>query len=260
MALDCISEFVFGNSWFQISDAFQSLICDGRSAAVVNKSRTCWATTALRLWYRLYFYEINRKRATGNPVMFILLHWYCHRGFGSGKMITFTLKIFNSFGDVYTRDGTISLCQRDASAQIVVSHNYPTKVLGSILFTPSVVTKWYDRHRYLSIHHVPYLMSLSRPRHCSTTLTFRKHSIQIKINVFSSHVTLKSDGWPWKTKGYLFSTTSSCVHQFKPISEFKLELQPGNAQFGSKSVIFMSSVTLKQGCQIKPWFKLFRKK
>ena len=103
--------------------------------------------------------------------MFILLHWYCHRGFGSGKMITFTLKIFNIFGDVYTRDGTISLCQRDASAQIVVSHDYPTQVLVSILFTPSVVTKWHDRHRYLSIHHVPYLMSLSRPRHCSATLS-----------------------------------------------------------------------------------------
>ena len=102
--------------------------------------------------------------------MFILLHWYCHRGFGCGKMITFTLKIFNIFGDVYTRDGTISLGQRDASAQIVVSHNYPTQVLGSIPFTPSVVTKWHDRHRYLSIHHMPYLMSLSSPRHCSKTL------------------------------------------------------------------------------------------
>ena len=103
--------------------------------------------------------------------MFILLHWYCHRGFGCGKMITFTLKIFNIFGDVYTRDGTISFCQRDASAQIVVSHNYPTQVLGSIPFTPSVVTKWHDRHRYLSIHHVPYPMSLSSPRHCSKTLS-----------------------------------------------------------------------------------------
>ena len=103
--------------------------------------------------------------------MFILLHWYCHRGFGCGEMITFTLKIFNIFGDVYTRDGTISLGQRDASAQIVVSHNYRTQVLGSIPFTPSVVTKWHDRHRYLSIYHMPHLMSLSIPRHCSKTLT-----------------------------------------------------------------------------------------
>ena len=128
------------------------------------------ARAGQRLWYRLYFFEINRKSATGNSVMFILLHWYCHRGFGCGKMITFTLKIFNIFGDVYTRDGTISLGQRDASAQIVVSHNYPTQVWGSIPFTPSVVTKWHDRHRYLSIHHMPHLMSLSSPPHCSKTL------------------------------------------------------------------------------------------
>ena len=36
-----ISKFVFENSWFQIADAFQSLLCDGRFAAVVNKSRRC---------------------------------------------------------------------------------------------------------------------------------------------------------------------------------------------------------------------------
>ena len=48
-----ISKFVFENSWFQIADAFQSLLCDGRFAAVVNKSRRCWATiviSSLFLW------------------------------------------------------------------------------------------------------------------------------------------------------------------------------------------------------------------
>ena len=30
----------------------------------------------------------------------------------------------------------------------------------------------------------------------------------------------------------------SCVHHFIAIGEFKLELQPGNAQFGSKSMLF----------------------
>ena len=51
-------------------------------------------------------------------------------------------------------------------------------------------------------------------------------------------MTLKFDGWPRKTIGHLFYTTSSFVHHFKSISEFKLKLQPGNAQFGSKFVIF----------------------
>ena len=51
---------------------------------------------------------------------------------------------------------------------------------------------------------------------------------------FLSCVDLKIDGWPWKTIGHLFYTTSSFVHHFKAIGEFKLELQSGNAQFGSK--------------------------
>ena len=37
------------------------------------------------------------------------------------------------------------------------------------------------------------------------------------------------------------------VHHFKSIGEAKLELQSGNAQFGSKLVIFLSCVTLKFG-------------
>ena len=118
------SKFAFENSRFQIAEAFQSLLCDGRSAAIVNKSRTYWATiviSSLFLW--------NQQKTTmGNFVMFMLLHWYCHRGFGCGKMITFTLKIFNIFGDVYTHDGTISLCQRDAIAHVVMSYNHSTQV------------------------------------------------------------------------------------------------------------------------------------
>ena len=51
-------------------------------------------------------------------------------------------------------------------------------------------------------------------------------------------MTLKFDGWPWKTIGHLFYTTSSFVHHFKSIGDFKLELQSGNARFGSKSTIF----------------------
>ena len=104
-----ISKFVFENSWFQIADAFQSLLCDGRFAAVVNKSRRCWATIVISS----LFFEINRKRATGNSVMFILLHWYCLGGFGCGKMVTFTLKIFNIFCDVvHTRRDHLTLSTR----------------------------------------------------------------------------------------------------------------------------------------------------
>ena len=51
---------------------------------------------------------------------------------------------------------------------------------------------------------------------------------------------LKFDGWPWKTIGHLFYATSSFVHHFGAIDELKLELQSGNAQFGSKSTIFLA--------------------
>ena len=60
-----------------------------------------------------------------------------------------------------------------------------------------------------------------------------------------SCVTFKLDRWPWKTIGHLFYATSSFVHHFVPIGEFKLELQSGNGQFGSKSTIFFSRVTFK---------------
>ena len=62
----------------------------------------------------------------------------------------------------------------------------------------------------------------------------------IQIVNFSAHVTVKFDGWPCKTIGHLFYATSSFVHHFVPIGEFKLELQSGNAQFGSKSTIFLA--------------------
>ena len=51
--------------------------------------------------------------------------------------------------------------------------------------------------------------------------------------------------WPRKIIGHLFYTTSSFVHHFNSIGEFKLKLQSGNAQFRWKLAIFVSRVTLK---------------
>ena len=50
--------------------------------------------------------------------------------------------------------------------------------------------------------------------------------------------------WPWnlmddpKNNRAPFLYHIKFVHHFKSISEFKLELQSGNAQLGSKSIIF----------------------
>ena len=72
-----------------------------------------------------------------------------------------------------------------------------------------------------------------------TGVTVRKRQIWVKIYEFFSRVTLRFDRWPWKTIGHPFYATSSFVHRFKAIGEFKLGLQSGNAPFGSKSVIFV---------------------
>ena len=69
-------------------------------------------------------------------------------------------------------------------------------------------------------------------------VTVRKHLIWVKIDNFLSRVTLIFDGRPSKTIGHLFSATSSFVQHFVAIGEFKLELQSGKAQSGSKSKIF----------------------
>ena len=58
-------------------------------------------------------------------------------------------------------------------------------------------------------------------------------------------MTFEFNGWPNITIGHLFYAMSSFVHYFKAISEFKLELQSGNTQFGSKSANFWPCVNLK---------------
>ena len=66
----------------------------------------------------------------------------------------------------------------------------------------------------------------------------RKRPIWVKIGDVLSRVTLKFDGWPWKTIGHLSFAVSSFVQHFIAIGEFKLELLSGNAQFGWNSTIF----------------------
>ena len=66
-----------------------------------------------------------------------------------------------------------------------------------------------------------------------------------KSAIFMPRVTLKFDGWPSKTIGHLFYATSSLVHHFIAIGQFKLGFQSGNPKFWSKSAIF---------CHVWPWY------
>ena len=80
-----------------------------------------------------------------------------------------------------------------------------------------------------------------------TGVTVRKRPIWVKFEDFVSRVTLKLNGWPWKTIGHLLYATSSFVHQFVPIGEFKLELQSGNAQIQVHIKKHQSSASLVPG-------------
>ena len=80
-----------------------------------------------------------------------------------------------------------------------------------------------------------------------TGVTVRKRPIWVNIGEFLSPVTLKFDGWPWKTIGHLFYATSSYLHHSVAIGEFKLVLQSGNAQSGSKFAFKLCDLNLWPG-------------
>ena len=73
-----------------------------------------------------------------------------------------------------------------------------------------------------------------------------------KSAIFLARVTLKFNVWHWKTIGLLFYADSSLVHHSIAISEFKLELQSGNAQYGSKTAIFCP-------CDLEIWHMTLKK-
>ena len=111
-----------------------------------------------------------------------------------------------------------------------------------------------EKFRAHLLYYIKPWASFHIHRWIQTEVTARKRSIRVQIGDFLSRVTLKFAGWPWKTRGHIFYTLSSFVHHFKSIGEFKLKLQPGNAQFGSKLAIFLSRVTLKFGGW--PWKRI----
>ena len=109
-------------------------------------------------------------------------------------------------------------------------YRWPCKTIGHLF------------HATLSFVHHFKAISEFKLKLQSGNVQFRSKSV-----IFLSRVTLKFDWWPWKTIGHLFYATSNFVHQFVAISEFILELQSGNEQFGSKSMIFL------EPCDLEIW-------
>ena len=88
------------------------------------------------------------------------------------------------------------------------------------------------------LYYIKLCASFHNHQRIQTGVTVWKCSILVKIGNILSRVTLKFDGWHKKKIGHLFYIMPSLVHHFRVMGEFKLELQSGKAQFGSKSVIF----------------------
>ena len=60
--------------------------------------------------------------------------------------------------------------------------------------------------------YIKLCVSFQSHRWIQTKVTVQKRPIRVKISNFLSHMTLKFDGWPWKTIGHLFYATSSlCI-------------------------------------------------
>ena len=121
---------------------------------------------------------------------------------------------------------------------------------GSILsiFFPRDLEIWWitlKNNRVPFLYYIKLCALFQIHRWSQTWVTVRKRSTRVKIGDFLSCVTLKFDGWPWKTIGHLFHTTLSFVHHLKAMGELKLELKFGNARFGSKSATF---------CTVWPWY------
>ena len=116
-------------------------------------------------------------------------------------------------------------------------------------FVPRDLEIWWmtlENNRAPLLYYIKLCASFRSHGWIQDGVTVRKCSIRVKIGNFLSCVTLKFDGWPWKTIGHLFHLASSFLHNFIAISEFKLELQSGNIQFGSKWMFFVP-------CDLEIW-------
>ena len=77
-------------------------------------------------------------------------------------------------------------------------------------------------NRELLLYYVKLCASFQTHLWIRTGVTVRKRSIRIKIADILSGMIFQFDGWPWKTIGHLFYSTSSLVHLLKSVGEVKL--------------------------------------
>ena len=86
-------------------------------------------------------------------------------------------------------------------------------------FSPCNLEIWWMTSKYNMAPHLYYIKlcaSFQINLWIQTRVIVRKRSILVKIGNFLFRVTLKFNGWPWKTIRHLFYPAVSFVHHFKP--------------------------------------------
>ena len=96
------------------------------------------------------------------------------------------------------------------------------------------------------LYYIKLCASFQSHQWIQTGVTVWKCSIWSKISDFFVLCDLKMWWMTLENNRAPLLCYFKLVHHFMAICEFKLELQSGNAQFGSKSMIFFSCVTLKK--------------
>ena len=95
------------------------------------------------------------------------------------------------------------------------------------------------------LYHIKLCAPFQSHRWSQTWVTVRKRSIDVKIGNFLSRVTLKFEGWPWKTIGHFSYAPASSVHHFIAIGDLKLELRVRKRSIWVKIDDSFIRVTLK---------------
>ena len=138
------------------------------------------------LWCKLYNGWPCICGCQGSFIMETVVFWHCY----SGSMIN-----------------KANLRDLIASTGLVISN-----WIQIVNFSARVTVK-FDRwpRKALLLYYVKLCASFQIHWWIQTGFTVQKRSIRVEIGDMLSRVTLKFDGWPWKTIGHLFYATSSFV-------------------------------------------------
>ena len=214
------------------------------------RKRLSWVVTSVTLTFDLWpwpFAWTSLLSLVITPENFMMTGWWEHsqKGVTEGRTDGRTDGQTDGQTDWTIHRAAWSQLKKQGKSEGFDSCDRPSNLtqigFKSSIFQPCDLEVWLmtsKNYRAPLLHYIKLYASSQTPRWIRTAVAVRKRSIRVKIDDFLPRVTLKFNGWPWKTIGIPLYVTLSFVHHFKAISEFKLKLQFGNAQFGPKWASF----------------------